>query len=260
MMKGILGKKIGMTQVFAKNGELVPVTVIKVEDNKVLQVKTIETDGYNAIQLGVQDKKEKNTSKPELGHAKKAGTIGKRFKKEIRLDESTIANYEMGQTLSVDMFEAGEFIDVQGTTKGKGFQGVIKRHGQSRGPMSHGSRYHRRPGSMGAVAPAVFKGKNLPGHMGHETVTVQNLEIVMVNLEENVILVKGNVPGGKNSFIVVKSAIKKPNFKKETFDLVGYDGSEGIRKEEPVKEEPVEEVVATEETKEDVANVATEEK
>ncbi len=236
-MKGILGKKIGMTQVFAKNGVLVPVTVIKVESNKVLQLKTNETDGYSAIQLGVEDKKEKNTSKPELGHAKKADSLGKRFVKEIRLDEETIAGYELGQELTVDLFEAGELIDVQGTSKGKGFQGAIKRHGQSRGPMSHGSRYHRRPGSMGAVAPAVFKGKNLPGHMGQQTVTVQNLEIVAVDSQEGLLLVKGNVPGGKKSFLTIKSAIKNLNVKKENIELVGYDQATEVEDATPASEE-----------------------
>ncbi len=236
-MKGILGKKVGMTQVFAKNGKLVPVTVIKVETNKVLQLKTNETDGYSAIQLGVEDKKEKNTSKPEIGHAKKADSLGKRFIKEIRLDEEAIANYELGQELTADLFEAGELIDVQGTSKGKGFQGAIKRHGQSRGPMSHGSRYHRRPGSMGAVAPAVFKGKNLPGHMGQQTVTVQNLEVVMVDAQEGLLLVKGNVPGGKKSFLTIKSAIKNLDVKKENIELVGYDQATEVEDAAPATEE-----------------------
>ena len=222
-MIGILGKKIGMTQVFAKSGEVVPVTVIKVDVNKVLQVKTIATDGYNAIQLGVEDKKEKSTTKPELGHAKKANSQGKRFKKEIRLNEDEVAQYELGQELTIDMFEAGDIVDVQGVTKGKGFQGVIKRHGQSRGPMTHGSRHHRRPGSMGAVAPAVFKGKNLPGHMGDNTVTLQNLEVVVTDKVEGVLLVKGNVPGGKHTFLTIKSSMKKPGMKKEKMDLVGFE-------------------------------------
>lgn len=221
-MKGILGKKVGMSQIFAQSGELIPVTVIKVEKNKVLQLKNNEVDGYSAIQLGVEDKKEKNTSKAEIGHAKKADAMAKRFVKEIRLDDASIASYELGQELGADLFEAGEIIDVQGVTKGKGFQGVIKRHGQSRGPMTHGSRYHRRPGSMGAVAPQVFKGKNLPGHMGQKTVTVQNLEIVVVDVENEAILVKGNVPGSKNSFVTIKTAMKKPGIKKEQVELVGF--------------------------------------
>lgn len=221
-MKGILGKKIGMSQVFVKSGELVPVTVVKIEKNKVLQLKNNEVDGYSAIQLGVENKKEKNTSKAEIGHAKKADSAAKRFVKEIRLDDESIANYTLGQELSADAFEAGDLVDVQGTSKGKGFQGVIKRHGQSRGPMSHGSRFHRRPGSMGAVAPQVFKGKNLPGHMGQKTVTVQNLEIVAVDVENEAILIKGNIPGSKNDFVTIKSAIKKPGIKKEQMELVGY--------------------------------------
>ncbi len=237
-MKGILGRKVGMTQVFAKNGELVPVTVIKVENNKVLQVKTNETDGYSAVQLGVEDKKEKNTTKPELGHAKKADSLGKRYIKEIRLaDDSELEGYELGQELTVDMFEAGELIDVQGITKGKGFQGAIKRHNQSRGPMTHGSRYHRRPGSMGAVAPAVFKGKNLPGHMGGQTVTVQNLEIVAVDKEQSALLIKGNVPGGKKSFVTIKSAIKNLDVKKENIELVGYDQATEVEDAAPATEE-----------------------
>lgn len=226
-MKGILGKKIGMTQVFSISGELIPVTVLEVKNNKVLQVKTKETDGYNAIQLGVEDKRNKNTSKPEIEHAKKADSKAKRFVRELRLDDEEINNYELGQELTVDMFETGEMIDIQGITKGKGFQGAIKRHNQSRGPMTHGSRYHRRPGSMGAVAPDVFKGKKLPGHMGQKKVTVQNLEVVAVDIENNALLVKGNVPGSKNGFVTIKNAIKKPGFKKEQVELVGYGQTHG---------------------------------
>ncbi len=225
MMKGLLGRKVGMTQVFSKNGELIPVTVIEVENNVVTQIKTVDTDDYNAIQLGVEDKREKVSNKPEMGHVAKANTAPKRFVKELRLSEEEVANYELGQTIGVDIFEAGELVDVQGTSKGKGFQGAIKRHNQSRGPMGHGSRYHRRPGSMGAVAPQVFKGKNLPGHMGQKTVTTQNLEIVMVDVENNAILVKGNVPGAKKSFITIKSAVKT-DAKNEARDLVGFDATE----------------------------------
>lgn len=235
MMKGILGKKMGMSQVFTTNGEVVPVTVIKVENNKVLQLKNKETDGYNAIQLGVEDKKDKNASKPAIAHAKKADSAVKRFVKEIRLDDDEIGNYELGQELSLDMFEAGELIDVQGITKGKGFQGAIKRHGQSRGPMTHGSRYHRRPGSMGAVAPDVFKGKNLPGHMGQKKVTVQNLEIVMIDKESGALLVKGNVPGAKNSFVTIKGAIKGQNANNEKLDLVGFGQAADVE-EQPTEE------------------------
>ncbi len=225
MMKGLLGRKVGMTQVFSKNGELIPVTVIEVENNIVTKIKTDETDNYNAIQLGVEDKREKISNKPEMGHAAKANTAAKRFVKELRMSAEEVASYELGQALDVSIFEAGELVDVQGTSKGKGFQGAIKRHNQSRGPMAHGSRYHRRPGSMGAVAPQVFKGKNLPGHMGAKTVTTQNLEIVMVDVENNAILVKGNVPGAKKSFVTIKNAVKT-DAKNEARDLVGFDATE----------------------------------
>ena len=207
MTKGILGRKIGMTQVFAENGELIPVTVIAANPNVVLQKKTTETDGYNAIQLGFEDKREKLTNKPEQGHTAKASTTPKRFIREIR--DADVDGLEVGQELKVDVFAAGEIVDVTGISKGKGFQGVIKRHGQSRGPMSHGSRYHRRPGSMGPVAPnRVFKGKLLPGRMGGDQVTIQNLEIVQVDTERNLLLVKGNVPGAKKSLVVVQGAVK----------------------------------------------------
>ncbi|MDG4657864.1 50S ribosomal protein L3 [Ectobacillus antri] len=207
MTKGILGRKIGMTQVFAENGELIPVTVIEATPNVVLQKKTAETDGYNAVQLGFEDKREKLANKPEQGHVAKASTAPKRFIRELR--DANVEEYEVGQEIKVETFAEGEIVDVTGTSKGKGFQGVIKRHGQSRGPMSHGSRYHRRPGSMGPVAPnRVFKGKKLAGRMGGDQVTVQNLEIVKVDAERNLLLVKGNVPGAKKSLVVVRSAIK----------------------------------------------------
>ncbi|MGH0696963.1 50S ribosomal protein L3 [Bacillus cereus] len=207
MTKGILGRKIGMTQVFAENGELIPVTVIAANPNVVLQKKTIETDGYNAIQLGFEDKREKLTNKPEQGHTAKASTTPKRFIREIR--DADVDGLEVGQEVKVEVFAAGEIVDVTGISKGKGFQGVIKRHGQSRGPMSHGSRYHRRPGSMGPVAPnRVFKGKKLAGRMGGDQVTIQNLEIVQVDTERNLLLVKGNVPGAKKSLVVVQGAVK----------------------------------------------------
>lgn len=221
MMKGILGKKIGMTQVFATNGELIPVTVLEVQPNVVTQVKTNETDGYNAVQLGTEDVREKLSTKPAKGHAAKANTAVKRFVKELRLNEEEVANYELGQSIDASVFEAGELVDVQGITKGKGFQGVIKRHNQACGPMAHGSRFHRRPGSMGDVASKVFKGKKLPGHMGQKTVTNQNLEVVMVDVEKNVLLVKGNVPGAKKSFVTIKSSIKV-NKANEAKDLVKY--------------------------------------
>ena len=204
MAKGILGRKIGMTQVFAENGDLIPVTVIEATPNVVLQVKTVETDGYNAIQVGFEDKRVKLSNKPEQGHVAKANTAPKRFIREFRNAEG-----EVGQEVKVEIFAEGDVVDVTGVTKGKGFQGVIKRHGQSRGPMAHGSRYHRRPGSMGPVAPnRVFKQKKLPGQMGGNTVTIQNLQVVRVDAERNLLLVKGNVPGSRKSLVVVKAAIK----------------------------------------------------
>ena len=207
MTKGILGRKIGMTQVFAENGELIPVTVIAANPNVVLQKKTTETDGYNAIQLGFEDKREKLTNKPEQGHTAKASTTPKRFIREIR--DADVDGLEVGQEVKVDVFATGEIVDVTGISKGKGFQGVIKRHGQSRGPMAHGSRYHRRPGSMGPVAPnRVFKQKKLPGQMGGTVVTIQNLVVVKVDAERNLLLVKGNVPGSRKALVVVKSDIK----------------------------------------------------
>ncbi|RBW67755.1 50S ribosomal protein L3 [Bacillus taeanensis] len=207
MAKGILGKKIGMTQIFVEGGELLPVTVIEAAPNVVLQKKTVETDGYNAIQVGFDDKKESRTNKPEKGHAAKANANPKRYVKEFRLEDA--AEYEVGQEVKVDIFSEGDIIDVTGISKGKGFQGSIKRHNQSRGPMSHGSRYHRRPGSMGAVDPMrVFKGKALPGRMGGERITVQNLEVVKVDTERNLLLVKGNVPGAKKSYVTIQSAVK----------------------------------------------------
>ncbi|MEV2335797.1 50S ribosomal protein L3 [Paenibacillus larvae] len=208
MTKGILGKKLGMTQVFTPEGLVVPVTVIQAGPCVVLQKKDSENDGYEAIQVGFEDKKEKRANKPEIGHAKKANTTSKRYVQEFRGVQ--LSDYEVGQELKADLFAEGEFVDVTGTSKGKGFQGVIKRHNQSRGPMSHGSRYHRGPGSMGSIAAnRVFKGKNLPGHMGHETVTLQNLQVIKVDAERNVILVKGSIPGPKNSYVKVQSAVKK---------------------------------------------------
>ncbi|WP_028552016.1 50S ribosomal protein L3 [Paenibacillus sp. UNC451MF] len=205
-MKGILGKKLGMTQVFTPEGLVIPVTVIQAGPCTVLQKKDAENDGYEAIQIGFDDKKEKNAIKPELGHAKKAGATPKRYVKEIR----GMSEYEVGQEIKADLFAAGEFVDVTGTSKGKGFQGVIKRHNQHTGPMAHGSRYHRGPGSMGSIqANRVPKGKKLPGHMGSETVTLQNLEVIKVDTDRNVILVKGSIPGPKNSYVSVKSTVKK---------------------------------------------------
>ncbi len=221
-MKGLVGRKLGMSQMFATDGTIIPVTMIEIEPNVITQIKTTETDGYNAIQIGVEDKKQKHTTQPEMGHVKKAGLeTGKRVYKEFTVGEDEVSNYTLGQELTVDIFSDGEIVDVQGTSKGKGFQGSIKRHNQSRGPMSHGSRYHRRPGSMGAVAPQVFKGKNLPGHMGSKTVTTQNLEIVKVDTKRNVLIIKGNVPGAKKSFVTIKAAVKD-NGRAQNKELISY--------------------------------------
>ena len=219
-MKGILGRKVGMTQVFTKDGKLIPVTVVEVEPNVVMQVKTVDKDGYNAIQLGVFEKKEKLANKPEMGNAKKANTTPKRFLKEIRNVESA---YNIGDTIGATVFEVGEIVDVTGTSKGKGFTGVIKRHNQSRGPMTHGSHYHRGPGSLGTMLPKrVLKGKKLAGHMGVETVTIQNLEIIEVNESENYILISGNVPGAKNSLVLIKSAVKNSR-KADPKEILEYE-------------------------------------
>ncbi|MFC7442662.1 50S ribosomal protein L3 [Laceyella putida] len=206
-MKGILGKKIGMTQVFNEDGVVVPVTVVEAGPCVVLQKKDVANDGYEAIQLGFAEKKEHRANKPELGHAKKANAAAQKFIKEIR--GVNLADYELGGVVKADIFSAGELVDVTGTSKGKGFAGAIKRHNQARGPMSHGSRYHRGPGSLGAIAPnRVFKGQTLPGRMGSDRVTTQNLQIVGVDAEKNLLLIKGAVPGPKNSYLVIKSAVK----------------------------------------------------
>lgn len=244
MVKGILGRKIGMTQVFTKSGKLVPVTVIEVGTNVVTQIKTNETDGYEAIQLGFSEVKEKNTTKASIGHTNKANTTPKRFFKEIR--GVNVNEYTLGQEINADVFEVGEIVDVTGTTKGKGFQGVIKRHNQSRGPMGHGSHYHRRPGSMGTMRPMrVFKGKKLPGHMGQLTVTIQNLEVVAVDMENGLILVKGNVPGAKKTFVTIRTAVKNPGVVNEAEELVSYVTEATL--ETPVEETTEEVVEATEE-------------
>ena len=203
--KGILGKKVGMTQVFTENGELVPVTVVEVGTNVVLQVKTVENDGYNAIQLGFDDQRAVNVNKPAKGHADKAKTAPKRFVREIR---DVQGDYKVGDEVKADLFEAGDIVDVTGTSKGHGFQGNIKRWGQSRGPMAHGSRYHRRPGSMGVIINRVMKGKMLPGRMGGKRVTIQNLDIVKADTENGVLLIKGNVPGANKSLVTIKSTVK----------------------------------------------------
>ena len=208
MKKGIIGKKIGMTQIFDENGLVIPVTVIEAGPCVVAQVKTVETDGYDAVQLGFGEVKARRLNKPEMGHFAKSKLEAKKHLREFRLD--SIENIKVGDEIKADIFAAGEKIDVQGTTKGKGFQGVIKRHGQSRGPMGHGSMYHRRPGSMGPTSTPgrVFKGKKLPGHMGCTTVTIQNLDVVRVDMDKNVILVKGSVPGPKGAILKIKSAVK----------------------------------------------------
>ncbi|PWF99981.1 50S ribosomal protein L3 [Levilactobacillus bambusae] len=206
--KGILGKKVGMTQVFTENGELIPVTVVEATPNVVLQVKSAESDGYNAIQLGYQDKREVLSNKPEQGHVAKANTTPKRFIREIR--DVELGDYKVADEVKVDIFQAGDIVDVTGTTKGHGYQGNIKKDGQRRGPMTHGSRYHRVPGSMGAIINRVFPGKKLPGRMGNKRVTIENLQIVRADVENNVLLIKGNVPGANKSLVEVKSAIRPP--------------------------------------------------
>ena len=232
-MKGILGRKKGMTEVFTTDGKLIPVTVIEVEDNVVSQIKTKETDGYDAIQLATVDKKESRSNKPEIGHLKKANAAPKRFLKEIR--GASVSEYVLGDVLKADTFAVGEMVDVTGTSKGKGFQGVIKRHNQSRGPMSHGSQYHRGVGSMGTLLPMrVLPGKKLPGHMGHEQVTIQNLEVISVDLENNVILIKGSVPGPKNSLVLVRTSVKTGDKVNEPVELVVY--GEGTSSEEVAEE------------------------
>ena len=208
MKKTIIGKKIGMTQIFDEEGKVIPVTVIEAGPCVIAQVKSVETDGYNAIQLGFGDVKESKVNKPEKGHFAKASITAKKHLREFRVDE--VESYKVGDEIKADTFVAGDKIDVQGTSKGKGFQGVIKRHGQSRGPMGHGSMYHRRPGSMGPTSTPgrVFKGKKLPGHMGVQTITIQNLDVVRVDMDKNVILVKGSVPGVKGAILKIKTSVK----------------------------------------------------
>ena len=237
-MKGILGRKIGMTQVFTKNGKLIPVTVIEVEPNVVTQIKTVEKDGYDAIQLGAVTVKEKNSNKAKKSKKKKANTAPKRFLKELR--GVNVNDYTLGQTITADLFKEGEIVDVSGVSKGKGFQGVIKRYNQSRGPMGHGSQYHRGVGSLGTLLPMhVLKGKKLPGHMGNVSTTIQNLEVVSVDLENNVILIKGNVPGPKKSLVMIRTSVKKGEKVNEQVELISYE------------ETPVVETEVEEETKEE---------
>ncbi|MEA4901693.1 50S ribosomal protein L3 [Desulfitobacterium sp.] len=207
MSKGILGKKVGMTQVFTEDGRLIPVTVVEAGPCYVVQKKTVATDGYNAIQVGFNELREKLSNKPEKGHFQKANLKAMRWVREFRVDN--VDAFEIGQEIKADVFVAGDAVDVVGISKGKGFQGMIKRHHGHRGPMGHGSKYHRRTGSLGAKGPArVFKGRDLPGHMGGERVTVQNLEIVRVDADKNMILVKGAVPGAKKGLLVLKRSVK----------------------------------------------------
>ena len=208
MKKAILTKKVGMTQIFSEDGTLTPVTVLQAGPCVVTQVRTMENDGYSAVQLGFGEIREKLVTNPEKGHFAKAGVPVKRFLKEFRLEDAE--SYELGQEIKADVFEAGDKIDVTAKSKGKGFQGAIKRHGQSRGPMTHGSKYHRHAGSNGAASDPskVFKGKKMPGHMGAVRVTVQNLEVVRVDAEKNLLLVKGAVPGPRKSLVMVRDAVK----------------------------------------------------
>ena len=236
MKKAILGKKVGMTQIFDKNGRAIPVTVVEAGPCTVVQVKTKDADGYEAIQLGFGEVKEKKLIKPTKGHFTKANVTPKKHLREFRLEE---ISYNVGDEIKADIFTAGESVDVTGTSKGKGFQGVIKRHNQSCGPMGHGSQYHRGVGSLGTMLPMhVLKGKKMPGQMGNVKRTVQNLEIVSIDKENNLILIKGNVPGSKQSLVIIRTAVKMPGASKTPADLVSY----------------VEEVEVSEENAENVEN------
>ena len=251
-MKGILGKKVGMTQVFTTSGKLIPVTVIEVEPNVVTQIKTVEKDGYDAIQLGCETVRAKVSNKAKIGHTNKANTEPKRFLREIR--GVNVNDYTLGQVVDASVFTKGEIVDVSGVSKGKGFQGVIKRHNQSRGPMGHGSQYHRGVGSLGTLLPMhVLKGKKLPGHMGNVACTIQNLEVVDVDLENNVILVKGNVPGPKKSLVMIRTSVKKGEKVNETEELISYVEIEETPVETEVETEANEvSEVEAEETQEEV--------
>jgi large subunit ribosomal protein L3 len=208
MKKAILGKKLGMTQIFDENGKIVPVTVIEAGPCSVLQMKTVEKEGYQAIQVGFDNIREKLVNKPVKGHFGKAGVVLKRFVKEFRLED--ITGYQIGQEFKADIFAAGDKVDISGVSKGKGFQGAIKRWNQSRGPMSHGSKFHRAPGSMGASSSPsrTFKNKRLPGHMGHVNSTVLNLSIAKVMVEKNIILIKGGVPGPNKGYVLIRNTVK----------------------------------------------------
>ena len=208
MKKGILAIKVGMTQIFNDNGELVPVTVLQAGPCAVTQVKTVDNDGYDAVQVGFVDKRNKLVNKPQKGHFEKAGVSYKRYVREFRFENA--AEYKLADEIKADIFAEGDRVDVTAISKGKGFQGAIKRHGQSRGPMAHGSKYHRHAGSNGACSDPsrVFKGKKMAGHIGSVQVTVQNLDVVRVDAENNVILVKGAVPGPKKSLVTLKETVK----------------------------------------------------
>lgn len=208
MKKAILGKKIGMTQFFRADGTMIPVTVIEAGPCPVVQKKTVANEGYDSVQLGFAELREKLANKPRKGHFAKANLKAMRYLREFRLEDA--ASYEVGQIVKADVFQEGDKVDVAGTSKGHGFQGVVKRHGQGRGRMTHGSHFHRAPGSMSACSDPsrVFKTKNLPGHMGSEHVTVQNLEVVRVDAERNLLLIKGAVPGAKGGLVTVKSTVK----------------------------------------------------
>ena len=210
MAKGLIGRKLGMTQVFVGGEELIPVTVVEAGPCTVVQKKTQEADGYDAIQIGFGEVKPHRITQPELGHFKKAGAAPARFLKEIRVDD--VDAYEVGQVLTAGLFKPGDRVDVTGISRGKGYQGVIKRHGFSGGRASHGSMFHRKPGAIGAAeSPGhIFKGKKFPGQMGNKRVTVQNLQVVEVDLERNIIMLRGAVPGGKNGAVVLRNAVKYP--------------------------------------------------
>ena len=217
MAKAILGRKLGMTQIFTEEGRVVPVTVVESGNNFVLRSKTVESDGYNAVQIGFGDIKEKNVTKPLKGQFEKAGVKAVRFIREMRL--AAPSEYNVGDTIGVDIFAEGDLVDVGGTSKGKGFAGGIKRHNFARGPMGHGSKSHREPGSTGAMISGpggrVLKGKKLPGRMGGERVTVQRLMVVRVDADRNLILIKGAIPGPKKGFVVIKDTVKPAKAAKE---------------------------------------------
>lgn len=205
-MKAILGKKVGMTQIFTEEGNVVPVTVVEAGPCVVVAKKTIESDGYNAIQVGFGEVKQSRVNKPKTGHFKKAGVEVKKVLRELRTDD--VASFEIGQAIKADIFENGDIIDVTGTIKGKGYAGAIKRYGQHRGPMAHGSKYHRGHGSMGTRVAKVYKGHHMPGHLGNVQRTIQNLKVMGVDAERNMLLIRGSIPGANGQIVTVKKAVK----------------------------------------------------